>query len=310
MVAFDISQESNKCHYTMEGKILSCSELGSTHSDISHLIKKGTFVIFIRNSPNLILKRNQFSQPSYTGLQSLQILDSENVQIQPGAFIGFKNMTYLKLIHIGLEEIFDNNFEGLKYLEDMILSNNKIRKLNPKSFSHLDSLTSLDLSSNDLQTLPAYTFESLNNLERLDLSMNHIKQIESNALNGLDNLKELLLTNNSLEQFNSDELNRLNNLEICVVDSNNIKAIHGVLNLPKLKFFDVKDNQLTHIESNTFERCSELQSLDLSNNKLKELTERPFIHLTNLKHLNLYNNFIDMSKFTLVSKHTNIVHNS
>nr|CAH7745506.1 unnamed protein product [Callosobruchus chinensis] len=309
MVAFDLSQESNKCHYTMEGKILSCTELETANSDISHLIKRETFVIFIRNSPHLTLKRKQYSHPSFSGVQSLQILDSENVKIQPGAFVGFKNMTYLKLIRIGLEEIFDDNFEGLEYLEDMILSNNKIRKLNPKSFSHLDRLTSLDLSSNDLQTLPAYTFETLDNLERLDLTMNHINQIQRNALNGLENLKELSLTNNSLEEFSADEFNRLINLEICLVDSNNIKLIRGAINLPKLKFFDLKDNRLTHIDSNTFEKCSELQSLDLSNNKLNDITERPFIGLKNLRHLNLYNNFIDMSKFTLVSKQINIVHN-
>ncbi|CAH1962188.1 unnamed protein product [Acanthoscelides obtectus] len=308
MVALDEAQNPNKCHYTLEEQVLSCTEL-KTVSDIGRLIKTGTSVIFIRESPNLLFKRNQYSNPIYSGLKSIQILDSDNVKIEPGAFIGFINITYLKLIKTGLEDIFDNNFEGLSYLEDMNLSNNKIRKLSPKSFNHLGRLTKLDLSSNELQTLPSYIFESLYNLEQLDLTINHIKFVESNALNGLENLKEIYLTNNSLELLNAKEFNRLGNLEVCMLDSNNIKFIKGVINLPKLKFFDIKENQLTQIETKTFEKCSELKSLDLSGNKLKELTEIPFLELKHLKHLNLHNNYVDISKFTVISKAVNIVHN-
>lgn len=92
----------------------------------------------------------------------------------------------------------DNSFINLNDLSYLILSNNRISKLNNNAFSNLNFLASLDLSYNRICNFTSSIVEQLTYLLDLNLSHNLINSIDIEEFKNLSNYGVVDLNNNPI----------------------------------------------------------------------------------------------------------------
>ena len=93
------------------------------------------------------------------------------------SFNGLKNLNKLILSRNKISEIYKDNFKGLNNLLDLQISNNKISHIKNETFLYLNQLESVSLDSNEIDTIDLNAFSNLNKLKYLNLNQNRIKQI-------------------------------------------------------------------------------------------------------------------------------------
>ena len=183
-------------------------------------------------------------------------LSDNNIESIRG-FENFNELLYLNLYKNSLKVV--NGLQALFNLEILIISNNKIVKLNeiptPK-------LKMLNLSHNCITKIKG--FEKLKNLEELYLTGNQIK--EMNAIDNLKSLKTLKIDFNALTEVDfqvlsncniihldlrNNWINKYRNLEVMKEIKhlnltynkiNEVEIIKEILNLKKLNFINVEGN--------------------------------------------------------------------
>ncbi|XP_041968519.1 protein slit isoform X2 [Aricia agestis] len=94
--------------------------------------------------------------------------------------------------------IFQSDFQNLKDLKILQLSENQIHTIERDAFLELNSLERLDLSRNELTAISRRTFRGLTALKSLHLDGNQLKCIDEKALEHLKSLEVLTLNNNNL----------------------------------------------------------------------------------------------------------------
>lgn len=168
---------------------------------------------------------------------------------------------HLDLSHNLLTRLEAGDLAGLRRLETLRLSHNRIAAIQPGAFSNASGslLRHLDLSSNRLQALERHFFEELPGLEELLLFDNRIAAVDQKALEGLGNLRKAYLSHNRLTDFPFFTLSR---------DSH-----------PHLALLDLSSNRLPHLPvDDVIGLPSALQrGLYLHNNSL--LCDCPMYHL-------------------------------
>jgi len=165
----------------------------------------------------------------------------------------------------GLQEI-----PGIKTVEALDLSNNKLQSLLEGVFAGLNELQELSLSGNNLESLPEGVFAGLNRLWRLYLNNNQLRELPERVFAGLDQLQRLYLNNNQLRELPE-------------------RVFAGLDQLMSLSLYN---NQLQSLPEGVFAGLNQLQDLDLHYNQLRELPERVFAGLNQLKFF-LFSNFFN-----------------
>ncbi|XP_061385192.1 protein slit isoform X2 [Danaus plexippus] len=94
--------------------------------------------------------------------------------------------------------IFQSDFQNLKELKILQLSENQIHTIERDAFLELNVLERLDLSRNELTAISRRTFRGLTALKSLHLDGNQLKCIDEKALEHLKSLEVLTLNNNNL----------------------------------------------------------------------------------------------------------------
>jgi Leucine-rich repeat (LRR) protein len=191
---------------------------------------------------------------------------------------------------------------AFKHLKVLNLSRNKIRDLNnPKIFKGLVSLRELNLSLNSISKLDKEIFSYMTNLKLLDLSSNFIESIDKKAFRGLENLDELNLRNNCLKNSScSHPFAYLTKLTTLNMAENQLEVINKSIfrGLTDLKHLSLYRNKIRRLEENCFRfggSDSEniaLTKLDLSANQIQRLDTNIFNSLSNLEELLLNSNQI------------------
>ncbi|XP_063694199.1 LOW QUALITY PROTEIN: leucine-rich repeat and IQ domain-containing protein 4-like [Bolinopsis microptera] len=176
----------------------------------------------------------------------------------------------------------------LPYLRDLLLFNNKIRKLDmsllapchnlvvlglamnrikviPAAISQLESIRILQLDGNRLTAIPDEMSE-VTTLKYLSLSNNRIEYIPD-TLSSLSNLVGLLMDGNSLTEVPTS-IGQLQNLRVLSVKHNYIETIpESISLLVNIELVDVCDNKLTRLPT-TISEFSERVELKTNNNQL------------------------------------------
>ena len=196
------------------------------------------------------------------------------------------------------------------------LSGCGIRKLSPKVFSRMNQLDDLDLSNNRLKSFVLRSVKPRPTMWRVDLSQNPIKyvdaavedlQLESCGLNTLDGLFspalkqtiELLgLTNNHLTEITCHQMAGFENLTTLGLSKNKIRRVEEgafTQGCPVLEDLYLNDNRLTEIPANFFS-FQFMSTLLLQNNDIYTVHPEAFdltdahsfeINLRNNPHLAL-----------------------
>lgn len=112
--------------------------------------------------------------------------------------------------------VFQSDFQSLKDLKTLQLSENLIHTIERDAFLELNALERLDLSRNELTAISRRTFRGLTALKSLHLDGNHLKCIDEKALENLKSLEVLTLNNNNLTYLSVEPaaITRLNTLRL------------------------------------------------------------------------------------------------
>ena len=185
----------------------------------------------------------------------------------------------------------DDAFEGLRSLEYLDLSDNKVLSLPAVALSRLPNLKRLKIDYNRIGALSYEILRSVKGLEELSLAYNIIREIPRGTFKDLKDLKILNLYGNQIAQVNMETfLGVEKSLEYMDLGFNIIDDISKIL-YPKLRFLNLEKNKIQNI-SNVFNLLTSLQVLNLGENMIDQLPGGVFRSMTNLLHVNLYKNKI------------------
>ncbi|XP_074865967.1 uncharacterized protein LOC142021256 [Carettochelys insculpta] len=223
----------------------------------------------------LDLQHNQFSTlsagffPELPEVSTISLGSCGIRQVEPGAFIGVKNLFHLHLENNLLEQLPEGIFENLTNLIFLHLEHNQIANLLPGTFSSLKQLSVLDLSNNLLLELSDQALQGLPLLRRLYLSGNRISNMSSKALPG--NLRALRLDWNQL-----------------------VSVPAAVRASPMLATLQLSGNPIRKLTSLSFgRRLRSLSQLYLDSLALEQVTALAFTRLRRLELLSLRNNSLE-----------------
>ena len=156
---------------------------------------------------------------AFKGLKKLRILllnDNLISHFYCGTFSDLNNLVYISVERNRLTSVF--TLTGLKHLDSLILSSNRIAHLDNNSFSpcvHTEINTTvgcksakdvytIDLSDNDLTAIAQNSFRCFENLVILNLNKNKLTEIEDKALEGNTKLTVISLSKNEIKHFTMD----------------------------------------------------------------------------------------------------------
>ncbi|KAM4598733.1 vasorin b isoform 1-T2 [Polymixia lowei] len=212
--------------------------------------------------------------------ESILCFQRRSSTIPQGVPPGTKN---LYLFANGIEGLTTEDFDGLKSLEMLDLSQNKLTELPDRVFEPLTSLRNLDLSSNQITHISEECFQGMALLERLYLYSNHIKTIHPAAFNGLEQLLELKLQGNQLTSLPALSMPRLLLLDLRF---NVFPTLgHSDLQTPNLESLKLAGVGLTSLDEELMASLGNLHELDISGNQLETFPPalkeaRGLIHLS------------------------------
>lgn len=189
---------------------------------------------------------SRITRSQFYCLQNLQTLDLAFNQIsviEDFAFSGFDKLQGSYLKDVGLLSV-NQTFNGLRFLEYLILRGNKILSINFTAFEGLTSLKVLDLHSNLITRISAkhsILYLGLESLESLDLKSNRITYVDDFTFKQLNSLKTLMLYNNNISEISRFTFFGLDGLESLMIGYNVVNHIEpfALSNLYALRKFSV-----------------------------------------------------------------------
>ncbi|ETE62630.1 Leucine-rich repeat-containing protein 33, partial [Ophiophagus hannah] len=228
---------------------------------------------------NVLQTLSNASFIQYHVLQNLSLHANRLELIEPGAFLGIRNLSLLTVSDNFLSlnySVTASALRTLTYLRKLDLSGNQLTELMMgRLIQHLSSLEYLSLARNVIMRLDDYHFRNLPNLQYLDLQQNYIFEIEAGAFENMPALQQLNLAYNNIP---------------CIVQ----------FDLIQLRMLNVSNNHIEWFLSAENNASFELETLDLSYNHLlffpllPKLNKLQTLLLTH-NHMNFYGKFFNNS---------------
>uniref|UniRef100_A0A182T307 Uncharacterized protein n=1 Tax=Anopheles maculatus TaxID=74869 RepID=A0A182T307_9DIPT len=209
-------------------------------------------------------------------LKMLKIHDNEISMVGDKALSGLKELQILDLSSNKLVALPTDLFrDPAQSIQEIYLQNNSISVLSPGLFSKLEQLQALDLSQNQLTSawVNRETFGGLIRLVLLNLASNKITKLESEIFSDLYTLQILNLRHNQLEIIAADTFSPMNNLHTLLLSHNKLKYLdaYSLNGLYALSLLSLDNNALTGVHPEAFRNCSSLQDLNLNGNELTQV---------------------------------------
>ncbi|KAG5681179.1 hypothetical protein PVAND_010637 [Polypedilum vanderplanki] len=137
-------------------------------------------------------------------------------------------------------------------------------------------------------------FIDLRNLHQLLLSNNQLKVIESKHFAGLYSLNQLILESNEISNIHPTAFDHLINSVVDLsLNDNKLKRIpDSIKKLRNLQALDLGKNQISEIESDSFDGLEQLAGLRLTDNQITAITKGAFVALKSIHVLNFASNKI------------------
>jgi Leucine-rich repeat (LRR) protein len=278
-------------------------------------------------NPLNVLDKRIFS--NLINLTELDLSECQFQNLSGGIFEDLVNLQMLDLSVNPLIYLADDIFLGLNNLQNLQFQSSQLLFLNPIPFYNLTNLKTLNLYHNFLVNINPNVFINLTNLQELSLESNLIDtdslisisaslprnltslQINSNIIRSIpENFGKLLPASLSTLYISDNpciptvltrEFMKYFPLNITILDfsisSRNPRSyvIEGIaaeafLDFPFLQKLDIRNNELTNIDSKAFSGLKNLQELLLGTNNISELSDGVFSDLSNLIRLEISDN--------------------
>ncbi len=286
-----------------------------TNENEKQLIRPAVPLSIFQNLLNL--KIVKLAGMEFGGASSSSI-SSELSYLKQSTFNRTRKLEVIHLVDCGLQRIEQNSFAGVEFsLKELNLDNNQLTSTLDifSEIKRMKRLQTLILSRNKIRKLNRFTITTSNNNENindidlneflLDLSFNAINQIDEYSFGiytlGLQPqrilstlITKLNLNNNELNQFQLSFINQLVNLKELYLDYNKIETLPENLftNSRYLETLSLKGNSISAIQSEfSFSGLHfNLKRLNLASNKMQSLGKRVFMQTSKLRELNLERN--------------------
>lgn len=184
-------------------------------------------------------------------------------------------------------------FQKVPNLKNVYIVDSLVEFNHSKPFEPLkNNLVYLSIIRNKISEIPNEIFVDLIRLKKLVLRDSEISSISEGAFKNLKRLEVLLLSGNKLKEVLS---NTLSNVTVKTLDLsfNKISKIDKHAFSDNLILLNLKKNELTNLQDETFSNLNSLEMLILSKNKLQYLNKNTFKGLSNLSKLDLSKNQIE-----------------
>lgn len=168
---------------------------------------------------------------------------------------------------------------------------NKLKQIKKGAMKNLNSLENLIITNNSITKIDSDVFFELP-VKRIILADNKIEAIELRAFSTLPNLEELYLTNNNLKYFYRQWFHKTKNLKVLVMSNNQIFTLpsRSFANTPRVELLGLNKNFIENIHPTAFSGLENLKELDLSKNRIKILPPNLFKSLQSCEYLYLNGN--------------------
>ncbi|KAG5681191.1 hypothetical protein PVAND_010648 [Polypedilum vanderplanki] len=246
-----------------------------------------------------------------TGIEQVDLSYKHLISIPNNCFTALRSLNFLHLDSNQLTILDDNSFKGLDKLQFLNLTNNRLITLPPELFEktldqfvfrELYELQALNLESNQIEMIAQNAFIDLRNLHQLLLSNNQLKVIESKHFAGLYSLNQLILESNEISNIHPTAFDHLINSVVDLsLNDNKLKRIpDSIKKLRNLQALDLGKNQISEIESDSFDGLETLAGLRLTEYQITRITKGAFVALKSIHVLNFASNkirHVDQSAF-------------
>ncbi|XP_071041854.1 slit homolog 2 protein-like [Parasteatoda tepidariorum] len=245
-------------------------------------------------------------------LTTLEIVDGRLIEIttelqyMPG-------LANLSLAQNRISSLLGNAFLGDVKLQSIILTSNKLSRLDNKTFDpcpslrlvRLDknnlitvdglfqnpSLMNIDLGCNLLKTIPEDLFYNLENVTSVNLKRNYIRNV-TKWFSGSNRLEHIDLSINLIESCDY-AFQSMQSLKTINLHDNRLSKItkNCFSSIPSVVELILSQNFISQIDSKALSQLDRLQSFDVSLNGLKILSRESFPEVLKIQELFAYGNY-------------------
>ncbi len=252
-------------------------------------IESDTFINYHIPVTTIILSTNSLSylpnnlfKPFSKTLINLNLQHNEFSSLNNNYFLRhLEQLRILDLSKNSINEIFIQDFIGLKNLDTLILRENRLTYLSYAMFTYCRKITTLDLSDNKISMIDSNTFHLLKQLKILLLSNNPLGQrsLTNHLMKPLKNLEYLDLENTQLESLAPFLFNSNHRLQSIKLRHNHFQTIFNKNSNYSLK--------------RTFCGARSLVEIDLVSSNIHSLDICSYYQISSLRRLYLMNNPLD-----------------
>ncbi|XP_077567496.1 leucine-rich repeat-containing G-protein coupled receptor 6 isoform X1 [Stigmatopora nigra] len=251
----------------------------------------------VRALRHLWLDDNSLTEIPVTALVDLPSLQAMTLALNQITHIpdyAFANLSALVVLHLHNNRIRIMGmrcFEGLHSLETLDLNYNDLQEF-PLAVRTLSKLQELGFHNNNIKAIPERAFVGNPQLQTIHFYENPIQFVGKSAFQFLPKLHTLSLNGANLIQ-NFPDLKGTTSLEVLTLTQAGLSTLPLDLCelLPSLRVLELSHNKIHHLSS--FFKCSELQEIGLQHNQITRLESSTFQQLSSLKILDLSWNKIE-----------------
>lgn len=242
----------------------------------------------------LNLSHNFLSQFNSSKLTKLKELDLSHNRFRDFNLRGHKLLRSLDVSANSLDVFACDGCEGLETLR---LSHNKLTSI---TLDNQSELSALDLSANELSDIDARLFHNTSKLSDVNLACNRIRVIHKDLFRRLISLRRLDLSNNDISDIESETFSNLLNLQTFDLSFNrlHIASLQSLQSIADLARLSLAGNDLLRNALRGFAVTWSIMELDYSHVGLCQV---PDSIAQSVRILNLYGNFLNVSKFSVLS---------
>lgn len=194
------------------------------------------------------------------------------------------SVTRLVLSRNVLHEIRNGDFNNLPNIEELDLSNTKLRYIAKGAFDSSRSLKTVTLRENELSVLPGRLFANTK-VAKLDFTNNKLTRLPD--LSGLSWVATLDLTSNSIQHVNGSAL-KIEFVANFYLAYNKIETF--ALENVEVLTLDLSHNRIQKLENHSFGRTKSLSTLSLQANYISVIEANAFMGVTFVNYLHLQRN--------------------
>lgn len=281
--------QSNQLHDIGAGSFMrmtNLEKLDLTDNSLTRLSSKTFFMM--KSLKTLILSKNHLVDidGAIINLLALELLDlswNNITNLSGRSFISLPKLRMLKLGYNAISSIDMDTFTDLTSLQSLELNNNPLHSIDGV-LSTLPSLRMLNIKKCLLEHFPKELPETVLFIDASENNLTSIKQdIHRSAV-------ILSLNDNDITEIEDSAFSQLTKLSKLELQNNYLTELPKIPN--SLHYFNIQNNLISELDSNSFPENSELEEFHLQRNLISNITHGTFRKVPSLKKLSIGENLI------------------